>query len=68
VQRAKLDPSTWTTLTLAADYYLSKRTDVYVTFNARKASGADTRAALVTNGVSSDDSQSALRVGIRHRF
>ena len=68
VQRARFESSAWTTLTLAADYYLSKRTDVYVSFNSRKASGANTRAALVTNGPSSDDSQTALRVGIRHRF
>jgi outer membrane protein OmpU len=68
VQRAKLESSAWTTMTLTADYYLSKRTDVYVSFNARKASGPNVRAVLVTNGVSSDDSQSALRFGIRHRF
>jgi len=38
------------------------------TANLRKASGPGTRAVLVTNGVSSDDHQTALRVGIRHRF
>lgn len=68
VLRAKLASSAWTTVTLGADYYLSRRTDVYVTYNARKASGPTTRAVLVTNGPSSDDSQNALRVGIRHRF
>lgn len=68
LQRAKLEDSAWTTTTLSADYYLSKRTDVYATFNLRKASGVGTRAVLVTNGLSSDDTQSALRVGIRHRF
>ncbi|WP_066271209.1 porin [Hydrogenophaga palleronii] len=68
VQRAKLESSAWTTFTLGADYYLSKRTDVYLTFNSRKASGPNTRAVLVTNAPSSSDSQNALRVGIRHRF
>jgi outer membrane protein OmpU len=68
LQRASLQDSDWTTTTLTADYYLSKRTDVYATANLRKASGPGTRAVLVTNGVSSDDHQTALRVGIRHRF
>jgi len=68
LQRATLESSSWNTVTLAADYYLSKRTDVYTTLNLRKASGEGTRAGLVTNGLSSDDQQTALRVGIRHRF
>lgn len=68
LQRASLEDSDWTTTTFTADYYLSKRTDVYATANLRKASGPGTRAVLVTNGVSSDDRQTALRVGIRHRF
>lgn len=68
LQRATLGSSSWNTVTLAADYYLSKRTDVYTSFNLRKASGQGTRAGLVTNALSSDDRQTALRVGIRHRF
>lgn len=68
LQRAKLEQSAWTTATLTADYYLSKRTDIYATLNVRNASGPGTRAVLVTNGVSSDDKQTAMRVGIRHRF
>lgn len=67
LQRATLESSSWNTVTLAADYYLSKRTDVYTTLNLRDASEG-TRAGLVTNGLSSDDRQTAVRVGIRHRF
>ena len=68
VQRAKLEGSAWTTLNAVADYYLSKRTDIYVSVNSRRASGAGTVAVLVTNGPSSTDTQTALRAGIRHRF
>jgi len=68
VQRAKLEGSAWTTFNAVADYYLSKRTDIYVSVNSQRASGAGTVAVLVTNGRSSTDTQTALRAGIRHRF
>lgn len=68
VQRAKLEASEWTTFNAVADYYLSKRTDVYVSVNSQRTSGTGTVAVLVTNSPSSTDSQTALRAGIRHRF
>jgi outer membrane protein OmpU len=68
VQRARLEGSAWTTFNAVADYYLSKRTDIYASVNSQKASGEGTVAVLVTNGPSSTDTQTALRVGIRHRF
>jgi len=68
IQRAKLDPSAWTTANVVADYFLSKRTDAYVSLNTQHASGPGTHAVLALNSPSSDDKQSAIRVGFRHRF
>lgn len=55
-------------LVLSADYFLSKRTDVYVVgaLAHDHAFGAQTQAAL--GGPSSTDAQTAVRVGIRHKF
>ena len=68
VQRAKLEGAARTTFNAVADYYLSKRTDIYLSVNSQKASAAGTVAVLLTNGPSSNDTQTALRTGIRHRF
>ncbi len=58
---------------IGADYNLSKRTDVYAMAIYQKAAGVDStgrRAVAAINGVrpSADDSQSVLRVGLRHKF
>ncbi|WP_354684065.1 porin [Cupriavidus necator] len=58
---------------LGADYNLSRRTDVYAMAIYQKASGIDStgkRAVAAINGVrpSADDSQTVLRVGLRHKF
>jgi predicted porin len=55
-------------LTLVADYKFSKRTDVYAAaaFLRDKGRHAQTTAGLGL--ASSDGSQSALRLGLRHRF
>lgn len=66
--QSRLDQSRWRNYSLVADYYLSKRTDVYASANLQRTTGAGTLATLVTLSPSSTDSQSALRVGIRHRF
>lgn len=66
--RSRLDQSRWRHYSLIADYYLSKRTDVYVSANIQRTEGAGTSATLVTLPLSSDDRQTALRAGIRHRF
>lgn len=53
---------------LSADYFLSKRTDVYLVgaLAHDHAFGAQAQAAL--GGPSSTDAQTAVRVGIRHKF
>ena len=55
-----------------ADYFLSKRTDVYFVGIDQKASGTDSTrsaAAAAINGVtpSNDNHQVVLRVGMRHK-
>lgn len=59
--------------TVGADYFLSKRTDVYVTGAFMKASGVDSTnqpavAFVVTNPPSNTGNQLVLRVAIRHKF
>lgn len=58
---------------LGADYFLSKRTDVYVVGIYQKASGTDStggdaRAAINGLTPSSSDRQATVRIGIRHKF
>jgi predicted porin len=58
---------------LGVDYFLSKRTDVYVTGVYQKASGTDstgkTAVASINNlSPSTSDRQTTVRVGIRHKF
>lgn len=56
---------------LTVDYALSKRTDIYVSGEYQHASGDDGQATawiLVTNGASSSENQTVLRLGMRHAF
>jgi len=58
---------------LGADYFLSKRTDVYLIGVYQKASGTDSTnkpAVAAINGLtaSSSDRQTAVRIGVRHKF
>lgn len=58
---------------LSADYFLSKRTDVYVMGVYQHASGTDSRnkpAVAAINGLtaSTSNSQTSVHVGLRHRF
>lgn len=58
---------------LGVDYFLSKRTDVYLIGVYQKASGTDstgtTAVASITNLTpSTSDRQSTVRAGIRHKF
>jgi outer membrane protein OmpU len=65
----KLEDSHWYSLNLAADYLLSKRTDVYLELAGQKAGGATgTVASIATMGSSSTDKQFVSRVGLRHFF
>ncbi|HEY0296876.1 MAG TPA: porin, partial [Bordetella sp.] len=51
------------------DYFLSKRTDVYVLTTYMKAAGDAQYAALLpTVGASSSSSQAIFRIGVRHKF
>jgi outer membrane protein OmpU len=50
------------------DWFLSKRTDLYVFVVAERAEGAGARAVLFTAAPSSDGRQLATAVGVRHRF
>jgi outer membrane protein OmpU len=62
-----METTKWSEFALIGDYLLSKRTDVYVSANYLKSSGA-ANAALWTETPSSNRKQLALRVGMRHRF
>ena len=58
---------------VGADYFLSKRTDVYVVGVFQKASGTDSTgqsAVAAINGLtpSSTNRQATVRLGIRHKF
>jgi predicted porin len=58
---------------VGADYFLSKRTDVYLVGVYQKASGTDStgkqaRAAINNLTASSNDHQGTVRIGIRHKF
>lgn len=62
--------SRWTSVFGVLDYYLSKRTDVYVRVVAQQAGSgpANQRAALFLEGPSSDRKQNVVGAGITHRF
>ena len=66
--QSRMAQSRWRNTSLIADYLLSKRTDLYVSAHWEKASGDGTSAVLFTLPGSSTSRQSALRVGLRHRF
>lgn len=68
-----LEGSQYNQFEAGADYFLSKRTDVYVIGVFQKASGTNSRgqpavAALNLLTPSSNDRQGVVRVGIRHKF
>jgi predicted porin len=65
--------ATYNQFSLGTDYFLSKRTDVYLIGVYQHASGTDSTgeaARASINGLtpSSSDSQATVRVGIRHKF
>jgi predicted porin len=58
---------------LGVDYFLSKRTDVYVIGIYQKATGTDSTGAAAVASInnltpSTSDRQSTVRIGIRHKF
>ena len=67
------DPAKYHQFNAGIDYFLSKRTDLYLIAIYQKASGMDStgkRAVAAINGpsASSTDKQAMVRVGIRHKF
>jgi general bacterial porin, GBP family len=55
-------------VTLATDYLLSKRTDLFLTGIYQRASGPGAFAQIYTTSASSGSSQTLVQAGIRHRF
>ncbi|QQC66122.1 porin [Paraburkholderia ginsengisoli] len=55
-------------VTLATDYLLSKRTDLFLTGIYQRASGQGAFAQIYTTTASSSHSQTLVQAGIRHRF
>ncbi|MGU7774391.1 porin [Burkholderia sp. MR1-5-21] len=58
---------------IGADYFLSKRTDVYVIGVYQKASGTDSTGSAAVAAInnltpSTSDRQSTVRIGMRHKF
>ncbi|CAG9263217.1 porin [Paraburkholderia caribensis] len=76
LRQGKVSPSdgaTYHTASAALDYFLSKRTDVYLLGVMQHAIGAastggEARANLTTLGASSSGNQILARVGLRHKF
>jgi outer membrane protein OmpU len=58
----------WNAVSAAADYFLSKRTDVYTSFNYLHTNDASVKATMFLLAPSSSQTQAVLRVGIRHKF
>ncbi|MES2072319.1 MAG: porin [Pseudomonadota bacterium] len=58
----------WHQVNLQADYYLSKRTDVAITYSYQTAAGDATKATIFGFPSSSNRRQSVLLLGMRHVF
>lgn len=58
----------WNVGSATVDYFLSKRTDVYLSTAYQRVGGEGQHAALLFQTPSSSASQLAVRVGITHRF
>ncbi|RQR33335.1 porin [Burkholderia sp. Bp9142] len=55
-------------LVISADYFLSKRTDVYLVGALAHDHGFGAQAQAALGDPSSTDAQTAVRIGIRHKF
>jgi outer membrane protein OmpU len=65
---SKLNETHWGQYMLSADYFLSKRTDLYALLNYEHVQGGDATATLFTAAPSSGSNQTIVSLGIRHRF
>jgi outer membrane protein OmpU len=65
----RLEGSKWDSISLGADYALSKRTILYIETTQQKADGDGTVASIgKAPAPASDDRQGVYRVGVRHSF
>ncbi|MFM0394524.1 porin family protein [Paraburkholderia phytofirmans] len=62
--------SAYNNLSMSLDYYLSKRTDIYVPGSTEFASGTDSTGHATLNALtaSSMNRQTFVQLGIRHKF
>ncbi|MGV2289879.1 porin [Trinickia sp. YCB016] len=63
----RMSPSTWHDVAVILDYFLSKRTDVYVSASFQSVNGG-AHAMFLTLPASSNGHEAAARVGIRTLF
>ncbi|WP_028221376.1 porin [Paraburkholderia oxyphila] len=63
----RMSPSTWHDVAFILDYFLSKRTDVYVSASFQSVNGG-AHAAFLTLPASSNGHEAAARAGIRTLF
>jgi outer membrane protein OmpU len=64
----RFESARWYSLALGADYLFSKRTDVYLDFEAQRATRAGSSASIFLAGPSSTGDQVVTRVGMKHLF
>jgi outer membrane protein OmpU len=65
---SSMSPNHWGQVVTGVDYFLSKRTDVYLTLNTIRASGPDVAAVLAAQSPSGNNTQTAVRIGMRTKF
>ncbi|WP_414447004.1 porin [Burkholderia sp. 22PA0099] len=58
----------WHTAAVSLDYFLSKRTDVFIFDDFQRVSGPHAVAALYLDSPSSTGSQNMVVIGMRHKF
>jgi len=63
----RLSPSTWHDVAAVVDYFLSKKTDVYVSASYQSVNGG-AHAAFLTLPASSNGHETAVRIGLRTLF
>ncbi|CAG2158888.1 porin [Cupriavidus numazuensis] len=64
----RFEQSRWYMANFSVDYFLSKRTDVYLELAAQRASGPGTVASIYLIGASSSQNQFLSRIGMKHIF
>ncbi|MGF6873992.1 porin [Paraburkholderia sp. MM5477-R1] len=65
---SSMSPNHWGQAITGVDYFLSKRTDVYLSLNTIRASGPDVVALLAAQSPSDSKTQTAVRIGMRTKF